>query len=259
MLKSLIPVRPLGRLLLATAAVVGSLLITQTASAATNASDNGSNAAYSDSWVTGDNGGTGFGAWTLNSNGGTAGFAGSYVGVTSQGSNSFGLYSGNDAAAFSNALRPFTGGALNSGQTFSVSLANTVTINGEIGLQLRSSGAARIVLKFVSGQTNWQLWDGGGDFSAGQAYAANTPLTFSFTYNGGNSYSYTFGTGSGNNFTATNDLTNINEVLFYNNNQGPDQNLGFNNLSVVPEPSTYALLGLGAAFGLWQIRRRKKD
>ncbi|MFM8365733.1 MAG: PEP-CTERM sorting domain-containing protein [Verrucomicrobiota bacterium] len=256
MLKSLLPARPFGRLFLAAAVAVGTTFLAQNASAAANASDNGSNAAYSDGWTTGDNGGTGFGAWTLNTGG--AGFAGSYVGATGQGANSFGLYSGNDATAFSNALRPFTG-ALNSGQTFNVNLGHTATINGELGLQLRNSGTPVIVLKFVTGQTNWQLWDGGSDFSAGQAYIANSSLTFSFTYNGGSSYSYTFGTGSGNNYLATNTISNINEVFFYDNNQGPDQNFGFNNLSVVPEPSTYALLGLGTAFGLWQLRRRKKD
>jgi hypothetical protein len=251
MLKSLIPDRPLGRLLLA---AVATAAIVSNSFAATIASDNASNAAYSDGWVTGDNGGTGFGAWTLtNSNGG------SYVGGTGQGDPSFGLWS-NGTGAFSTALRPFTGGALNSGQTFNVNIGHTVTINGEIGVQFQnSSGASLFTLKFVGGQSDWQLNDGGSDFGAGQAYVANTSLGFSFTYNGGNSYSYTFGTGSGNNFTASNNLTDIRQVLFYSNNQGPDQNFGINNLSVVPEPSTYALLGLGAAFGLWQFRRRKRE
>jgi flagellar hook-associated protein FlgK len=40
------------------------------------------------------------------------------------------------------------------------------------------------------------------------------------------------------------------------------ENNGTNNYTatfeVVPEPSTYALLGLGVAFGLWQLRRRRK-
>ena len=222
------------------------------------ASDNASNAAYSGAvWTTGSNGGTGFGNWTITSSGGASGFAGSFIGSTGLSSTSFGLYSGNDAGAFSNALRPFAGGVLLAGQTFSVNLGHTPTIDGEIGLQLRSSGTSLIVLKFVSGQSNWQLWDGGSsDFSAGQAYAPDTSLAFSFTYNGGNSYSYTFGSGSGINNTATNTLTGINEVLFYDNNQGASQNFGFNNLSIVPEPSTWILIGIGSAFLLWRIRRK---
>lgn len=220
------------------------------------ASDNASNAAYSGGWTNGSNGGTGFGNWTITSSGGASGFAGSFIGSTGLSSTSFGLYSGNDAGAFSNALRPFAGGVLLAGQTFSVNLGNTITINGEIGLQLRSSGTSLITLKYVNGQPNWQLWDGGSDFSAGQRYAANTSLAFSFTYNGANSYSYTFGTGSGNNYIATNTLTSINEVLFYDNNQGASQNFGFNDLSVVPEPSTWILIGIGSAFLLWRIRRK---
>ena len=216
------------------------------------ASDNASNAAYSGAvWTTGSNGGTGFGNWTIT----TSGTAASFIGSTGQGPTSFGLWS-NGTGAFSNALRPFAGGALLAGQTFSVNLGHTADINGEIGLQLRSSGTSLITLKFVSGQSNWQLWDGGSDFSAGQAYAANTSLAFSFTYNGANSYSYTFGTGSGNNYTATNTLTSINEVLFYDNNQGDNQNFGFNNLSIVPEPSTWILIGIGSAFLLWRSRRK---
>jgi hypothetical protein len=216
------------------------------------ASDNASNAAYSGAvWTDGSNGGTGFGNWTIT----TSGAAGSFIGSTGQGPTSFGLWS-NGTGAFSNALRPFAGGVLLAGQTFSVNLGHTPTINGEIGLQLRSSGTNLITLKYVNGQSDWQLWNGGSDFSAGQAYAPNTSLAFSFTYNGGNSYSYTFGTGSGNNHIATNTLTSINEVLFYDNNQGADQNFGFNNLSIVPEPSTWVLIGIGSAFLLWRIRRK---
>jgi hypothetical protein len=227
--------------------------------AANVANDNAGNSAYSDGWTTGDNGGTGFGNWTLTSTP-NGGFAGSYVGGTSQGNPSFGIFAGNSSTALFTADRPFTGGALTAGQSFSVSLGNTVSIAGEIGFQFLSGSTARWTLKFIGGGTDWQINDGGGsDFGAGQAYAANTPLAFSFTYNGGNSYSYTFGTGSGNNFTAANDLSNLTGVRFYNRDQGPDQNLGFNNLSVVPEPSTYALLALSAAgLGAHVIRRRRR-
>jgi hypothetical protein len=53
-----------------------------------------------------------------------------------------------------------------------------------------------------------------------------------------------------------------NEIKFYTGGYagGTDQtNYGmyFNNITTVPEPSTYALLGLGAASILWRIRRRK--
>lgn len=55
-----------------------------------------------------------------------------------------------------------------------------------------------------------------------------------------------------------------NQIKFYTGGYagGDDQNnygMYFNNLTTVPEPSTYALLGLGAASVLWRIRRRKAN
>lgn len=222
------------------------------------AADNATNAAYGDGWTSGDNGGVGFGAWAMTTNA-SGGFAGSYIGSTGLGNPTFGIYSGNNAAASMVAYRPFTGGGLASGQAFTVNLGHTPTINGQIGLTLMSGSNARWTLKFVSGGSNWLLNDGGSDFSIGQVYAPNTPLTLSFTYNGGSSYSYTFGSASGNNFNASADISNLNGVQFFSTNQGSDQNLGFNNLQVVPEPSTCALLGLAAAgLGTHLVHRRRR-
>jgi hypothetical protein len=36
-----------------------------------------------------------------------------------------------------------------------------------------------------------------------------------------------------------------------------DQNAG--TLTVIPEPSTWALIGVGSAFVLWRLRRRRDD
>ena len=238
------------------------VVLSSGALAANNASDNASTANYpSGTWTTGSNGGSGFGNWTLTSTP-AGGFSGSYIGGTAIGDPAFGIFSGGNAAATMTALRPFTGGGLTAGQSFGVTIGNTLTIGnpGNIGLSLMSGGSARWTLKFVGGGANWLLNDGGSDFSSGQAYAANTPLSFTFTYNGGSSYSYTFGTGSGNNFLASADISNLDGVQFFSVNQGNDQNMGINNLSVVPEPSTYALLALSAAaFGGYVARRRRRN
>ncbi len=44
----------------------------------------------------------------------------------------------------------------------------------------------------------------------------------------------------------------------YNHVSGTSPHMGIDNIVVtaVPEPSTWALIGLGAAFGLWQMRRK---
>jgi hypothetical protein len=219
------------------------------------ASDNASNAAYSDGWANGDNGGTGFGSWTLTTAGG--GNKGSYIGVTALGATTFGIYAGNATDALSIADRPFTGGALVGGQSFSVSLANTSENFGEIGVQFLSGSTVRWTLKNV-GKGSWQINDGGSDFGTSQGFVANTALALSFTYNGGSSYSYSFGSASGNNFVASSVISDLTGVRFYNRDQGGGQNFGFNNLSVVPEPSTYTLLGLAAlGFGAHFLRRRR--
>jgi hypothetical protein len=255
MLKSLLPARPFGRLLLSAAVAVAVI----STSFAQIASDNASNAPYQPGnvWNDGSDGGTGFQAWQFS--GGAN--SGRYIGGTALGATTFGLYSSDGGAQYS-ALRVFDA-PLNSGQSFNVTVAHTTNVNtgGQLGVSLWNTGnsSAAITFKFVGGGTSWLLNDGGSDFEIAQPYSANSPLALSFTYNGGSSYSYTFGSASGTNFTAANTISSIDRVSFFVQNQGNDQNFGFNNLSVVPEPSTYALLGLGTAFGLWQLRRRKKQ
>lgn len=227
------------------------IAITSHAAMAANvAIDSASNSAYGDGWQNGDNGGSGFGAWTLNA----TGSGGTYVGTTGQGNPSFGLFSGLSGTA--TASRLFTGGALGVGQTFSINLGHTANIatNNDIGLLLTDGGITVFTLKFFGGGTDWLLNDGGLDFGSGQAYAPNTSLAFSFTYEGSNKYSYTFGTGSGTSFTATSDISGIDGFTLFNNNQGSGENLGANNMAIIPEPSAALLSGLGA---LALLRRRR--
>ena len=187
------------------------------------ANDDASN--YGGTWTTGTDGGTGFGSWTLDSSGG-----GSYVGSSGVGNPSLALWS-NGFGNYSNAVRTFDS-PLQKGDTFSVDLGHTTTINGEIYLQLLDDGATVITLKFVGGGSDWLLNDGGSDFGSGQPYSANTSLTFTFTYNENGTYSYTFGSGSGSNYNAGNDISHINGFKFESNNQGSGQNFGINNLSI---------------------------
>ena len=178
------------------------------------AADNASDSAYSSGRTTGTDGGNGFGSWTL-----AAASGGNHIGDTgiSGTDTSFGLFSDGGSSS-STAERSFDS-SLSAGQSFSVDLGHTATIDRSIG-----PGP-------YNGATNWVLNDGASDFDAGQDYAANTTLEFSFTYNGGSSYDYTFGAGSGDNFTASSDISLIDSVKIFNFDQGTSQNLSFNNLS----------------------------
>ena len=186
-------------------------------------------------WTDGSNLGTGFGSWTLTK---SANNSGRYIGDSGQGLNSFALFSefnGN----FSAAERSLSSD-LKKGETISVNLGHTATINGEVFLQLLDDGVAVFTLKFAGGDDRWRINDGGSDFDSGQLYSALSSLAFTFSYNDDGTYSYTFGTGSGNNFNAANTISGINSIKFQSTNQGGGQNFGFNNLSI---DSKYTITG----------------
>lgn len=230
--------------------------------AAAVASDNASDTVYtSNGWQTGDNGGTGFGQWSLTASGG----GGSYIGTTGLGTNSFGLFAGGSGNSdLSSADRPFTG-ALTAGQTFSIDLGHSNNIasgGGAVGLNLLSGSTVVFTLKFEGGDNFWELNNGGSDFNTSIGYAPNTPMTFTFTYDGGSQYDVTLTQGSntytGTDHTASNNISNITGVRLFSNKQGSNENAGFNNLQVVPEPSTVSLLiGSGVLGGVYLVRRRR--
>lgn len=219
--------------------------------AALEGTDNASN--YGGSWTNGSNGGTGFGAWTI-----TDGDGGHYVGSTGLGSNTFGLFN-TFTTTTTDAIRPFTG-TLSPGQTFSIDLGfSSFNGVGAVGIDLMSG--ANVSFELVStGSGDWMLNDGGSNFSAGVAATAGTPFSFSFTYNGGNSYSFTLtGSAGGMNFMAANSISGIDNLRIFNFNQGPGANFGFDNLAIVPEPSSLALIAGPALLGAWFFVRRRRS
>ena len=241
------------KLLLLPLAAALAALSCSTSSAAVIASDNAAN--YSGSWSVGSNGGTGFGVWAFASAG--TSFSGRYIGATGQGSTSFGLYADNTGGSIYTADRPFTGGALAIGQTFSIDLGHTafVSAGGNIGINFLAGSTPVFTVKSVYAGTDWQLNDGGSDFGTGQASTDNTSYHFTFTVNSAHSYSYTLGAAFATINTAVNDMTTITGVRLFDSLQGPGMNAGYNNLAItVHEPTTIGLL-LGGAGLLAFVRR----
>ncbi|MFN6016565.1 MAG: PEP-CTERM sorting domain-containing protein [Verrucomicrobiota bacterium] len=213
---------------------------------------------YSGGVYIGLNGGTGFGAWS----GSATGNGGSYMNSSGlSASTSWGIYAGGDTGNSYTVTRPFAS-ALGIGETFTMDFGYTdVATGGEIGINLFSGGAFRLGLKFIGGGSSWQLNDGGSDFSTGIPWAGGTPgttLKYSFTRGNDNNYSINLlhgaGIYDGNNYTASSGNMSIDSVQIYSIAQGAGENVGFNNLAIVPEPSSLSLLALS---GLALLRRRR--
>jgi hypothetical protein len=246
------------------------------------ASDNAGN--YGSGWNDGSNGGTGFLAWSINVNQNTdtnnppTYFAGNFIGdpnaagVTGMGTQAFGLYANPSSTnnPFVTADRGFAS-ALNVGDTFSFQWGvNWDAGDGNKGFNLYSGGTAGTQLLNVNqGGFPGDIFFNFGTNNVNTAIGNGTgPMTWSFTLQTPTSLlvSSTARDGSIGSVFSTNIAISgaPDAVRFYAANMTGGENSDrrqpyFNNLSVVPEPSTYALLTLGAlALGGYAARRRAR-
>lgn len=230
------------------------------------ASDNGGN--YVGGWTNGANGGTGFGAWSIVADQGT-GFAGNFIGNPSDGgisgmaTNSFALYANPDSS----------GAFVDAGRTFASALSVGDTFSFQWGMNWDSDG---------SGNKGFNLYSGGLsgtqilNINMGGSATISINASPMFTNYGTNAFTLYFtiidantlgvyGTGRDGSESYTNnfDITglSVDSFKFYASNLGSGNNRQpyFNDLEVVPEPSTYVLLALSAAgMGGYVIRRRRR-
>ena len=245
--------------------------------ASTPGTDNAAQAAYADGWTTGDNGGSGFLAWTLSANVTGAGAAGNFIGSSTQlagpganvdtGTSSFGTYgqgTGADAGNF-DAFRSFAGGGLAVGQTFSLDLAVNFR-NGFKGLDLRSGGATGgNLFNFNIGADDYVVNGAAtGNGSIGNAYSDNTAFRLAFTQTSATGGTWTITRSGGVADSDTGTYTGVPDTLHLyvgTTDGGTANNLYANNLSItgnVPEPGTWATVLLSGAgvLGFYSRRRR---
>jgi hypothetical protein len=225
--------------------------------------DNAGN--YGGGWTDGSNGGSGFSPWVISIDQGT-GFSGNFIGdpnaagITGMGTEAFGLYANPvGSGAFVNVSRAFP--ALEVGQFFSVEFGvNFDAGGGNKGLNILSGGDQLF---------NINQGDFPGDITfntinTGITYGLD-PMTWTFTHiTAGNVLVEATGrtAGSGIVFTTNVVVAGAPDTFqFYTSamEAGDERQLYFNNPTVVPEPSTYALLTLGAlALGGYAARRRAR-
>lgn len=222
------------------------------------ASDNASNYV---TWGNGSNAGTGFLAWNLYTTAGN-GTAGFFLGnSTAQGfgnintaDKAFGMYGNPAGTNYANAERLFSN-SLNNGEAFLIDLAIAFR-NGNKGISLFINNGFNFgdqVWNFnVTGdQYRVQNADLGWSYNQQSIFAVQatqvspTQLMVSLTRGVDNFTA---------NYTVTSALTGFR--LYVGDTEAGDDlnNLFANNMSVIPEPTAFALLSAG--LGAWILRRK---
>jgi hypothetical protein len=222
--------------------------------------DDASQGAYSDGWSTGDNGGSGFGAWTLNNSGSGGWFVGSSAnngfanGNIDVNGKSWGLWA--NSGGLSEATRQFPS-ALSAGQTFYLKMDNGFVQNGgTVGFALRNGSNNRFEFLFIGGNANYLVNDSTTGRNTGVGFTS-AGLSLAFTLTGTDSYSLAINGGTPMTGTLAGSGS-IDTLRFFNANAGTGSayDLFFNSLEVVPEPTNIALMIFaGGALVLAGVRR----
>ena len=229
---------------------------------------------YGGSWTSGSNGGTGFLPWAISDNNGGGNFAGFFIGDSNAGAGdintggvSFGLYA-NPASAFVNATRAFASSP-SPLDVFSFQMALNFD-NGNKGFDFFAGGDGT-VLNFnvgsgagVSSSKSLTpgisvVYDYGGDDAIFDVIIAMTSAS-SFSYDisrtSSQGHQGTLFSGTVSGLTQT--PTGFGFYVSGTDAGGAPQNtLYVNNLSVVPEPATGLLVGIGLA-GMALVRRHMR-
>ncbi len=243
-----------------------------TASAATLASDNAADSAYSDGWTTGDNGGTGFGAWALSTNGTAAntrqilgdsvdlvpGSPGTGPDINTSGvSFAMGGFGVGTSAISTRSLT----GDLSIGQTFSITLAVNFR-NGSKGFSMLDGGGEIFKLDVASDKyTVSGATTGNGDLFS-NTYNSRTVFTISLTQTAANTGDWSVVRSGGLTGTANGTYTGTPDQfqLFVGGTTGSaiktQDYLYANSISVVPEPGSAMLLLVGVGALLARRSRR---
>jgi hypothetical protein len=259
------------------ASVLLSASVVSPVHAANLAFDSAADAAYSDDWNAGDNGGFGFDPWSLQLP--IQGVGGHYVATSTENGDgldngdvggapgdgdidtaarAWGMFANQTASGSTRAFRPFTGGPLDVGQHAIVHFDNGfIDVGGSAGVVLEGFNGNTATVRFVGGDANYTLLDGDGVRDTGVGFT-DEGLTIDWVLTSPTTYDVTLTRRDGvtntlsGNYTAT-----TSGLAIYNQNAGfgSSNNVYANGMTVtpVPEPASLGLLALGGAA---MLRRR---
>lgn len=248
------------------------------------ASDSATDPTYSGGWSAGQNGGSGFGAWSFDGTDATP--AGTYQGLGSTTSlgTVWSILANSSSTGLGNAGRSITGG-LQPGQTFQAIIQNPIVNAGTYtyrGFDIlftsstdnnaggNNTSALRLsVFDYFNPSMNWNITDASShpNTSLSAMTTGASGMVLDLSVGAGNAYTLTLAPSSNPNspyLTYSGSLaSSINYVDFRNYNT-PSGGLSdsANNLSIssmevlAPEPSALALSGLGAISFIFYRRRK---
>jgi hypothetical protein len=177
----------------------------------------------------------------------------------------FGLFG--HSGAYVNAVRSFDS-PLTVGQSFIIQLAVNFR-NGNKGLDVRDANG-NVIFDFNIGGDDYSVNNTGGGTTNlfDRVYDPNTVFTVQLTQTSLDGGQWFITRSGGQSGTANGDIFGYNGVAasfdLYNvattGGGAPEDNLFFNNIQIIPEPSTLTLLAGSALFGMVFFgRRRRRD
>jgi hypothetical protein len=243
------------------------------------AADYATNSTYSGSWSAGQNGGFGFGAWSFNSTDPTPGGQQTMSSALPLG-RAWTLFNNSSTAGISIAGRSINGG-LQPGQTLETVINNPTSYHFFRGWDIaffngtdnrpagnNNAGLFMNVFGYFNGPNpNWSVTDAGGGKSTplSSLTTGTAGMKVDLTLSSATTYSLIMTplSNPGAAYSQTGTLAeSINYIQFrlYNNaSAGPNDtanNFGISYMTIVPEPSDVALIGLGFSGLLFLLRRK---
>ncbi len=207
--------------------------------------DDANQSTYDDGWQTGDDGGSGFGAWTLNTGINDGNLNGFFIGSSNIDVNgeSWGFYANNNglAEAFRTLDAP-----LGANTSFSIKMDNGGVDNGgTVGFALQNDAGTNLFeFLFIGGQSNYTINDQTSGRDTGLGFS-DQGLNLNFTFSANNNYQVQITLLAGGSNTISGTLSDTpTKIRLFNANagSGSTKDLFFNSLSITDneEPTTQA-------------------